>query len=148
MGLPPADRRSTSAAARARWPAQWSGAHRAVPPAQRSHRLSSLSGPLSEVRQISRPPSAADPRRHVISGGSAATSRRTPGSHRFGPSMILAALFCAFLALPLLGLGLRAVGAGGLGDAIRPPIVLEAVRLNLVTPSLVLLTSPLFLSPL
>ena len=62
--------------------------------------------------------------------------------------MILAALFCAFLALPLLGLALRAVGAGGLGDAIGRPIVLEAVRLSLVTTSVVLLLALVFGSPL
>jgi molybdate transport system permease protein len=62
--------------------------------------------------------------------------------------MILAALFGAFLALPLLGLALRAVGAGGLGDAIGRPIVLEAVRLSLVTTSVVLVLALVFGSPL
>jgi molybdate transport system permease protein len=62
--------------------------------------------------------------------------------------MILAALFCVFLALPLLGLVLRAVGAGGLWDAMRRPIVLEAVRLSLLTSSMVLLLALIFGSPL
>src|SRR5947209_4203162 len=62
--------------------------------------------------------------------------------------MIPAALFCAFLALPLLGLALRAVGAGGLWDAIGRPIVLEAVRLSLVTTFVVLMLALAFGSPL
>src|SRR5438445_4578197 len=62
--------------------------------------------------------------------------------------MIPAALFCAFLALPLLGLALRAVGAGGRWDAIGRPIVLEAVRLSLVTTFVVLLLALAFGSPL
>jgi len=62
--------------------------------------------------------------------------------------MILAALFCAFLALPLLGLVLRAVVAGGLLDAMGRPIVLEAVRLSLLTTAVVLLLTLVIGSPL
>jgi molybdate transport system permease protein len=53
-----------------------------------------------------------------------------------------------FLGLPVLGLVLRAVVAGGLWDAMRHSIVLEAVRLSLLTTTLVLLLTLIFGSPL
>jgi molybdate transport system permease protein len=76
---------------------------------------------------------------------------RDRGGFRFtGVSLaiVLAALLCVFLALPLFGLVLRAVVAGGLWETIRRPIVFEAVRLSMVTSSIVLLLSLVFGSPL
>lgn len=65
-----------------------------------------------------------------------------------GPSALPAAALVAFLALPLAGLLARAVGAGGLVDALGRPIVLEALRLSALTSSLVLLLALLLGSPL
>ena len=65
-----------------------------------------------------------------------------------GPSVLPAAALVAFLALPLVGLLARAVGAGGLLDALGRPIVLEALRLSALTSSLVLLLALLLGSPL
>jgi molybdate transport system permease protein len=60
------------------------------------------------------------------------------------PGMLLA----IFLGLPLLGLLVRALGAGGLRDAIQRPIVLEALRLSLLTTMLVLFVALVLGSPL
>jgi molybdate transport system permease protein len=65
-----------------------------------------------------------------------------------GPSALLGMLLAIFLGLPLLGLVVRALGAGGLLDAMQRPIVLEALRLSLLTTSLVLLVALLLGSPL
>src|SRR5437879_1365231 len=65
-----------------------------------------------------------------------------------GPSALPALVLAAFLALPLLGLLARAVGAGGLFDALGRPIVLEALRLSLFTSGVVLLLALLLGSPL
>jgi molybdate transport system permease protein len=60
------------------------------------------------------------------------------------PALVLV----VFLALPLIGLLLRALGAGGLADALLRPIVLDAVRLSLVTTLAVLGVSLALGSPL
>jgi molybdate transport system permease protein len=65
-----------------------------------------------------------------------------------GPSALPGMLLAIFLGLPLLGLLLRALGAGGLLDAMHRPIVLEALRLSLLTTLLVLLVALLLGSPL
>jgi molybdate transport system permease protein len=65
-----------------------------------------------------------------------------------GPSALPALVLAAFLALPLLGLLARAAGAGGLLDALGRPIVVEALRLSLLTSGLVLLLALLLGSPL
>src|SRR5260370_12450092 len=75
-----------------------------------------------------------------------AAAKRT--KRRFGPSLIPALALTAFLALPLLGLLARAVGAGGIWDALGRPIVLAALRLSLLTSALVLLLALLLGSPL
>jgi molybdate transport system permease protein len=54
----------------------------------------------------------------------------------------------AFLALPLLGLLWRTASAAGIWDALARPIVLEALRLSLLTSLLVLLLALLLGSPL
>jgi molybdate transport system permease protein len=77
-----------------------------------------------------------------------ARGRRRQRWFRAGPSTLLAALFCVFLVLPLLGLGLRALVAGGFLAALARPIVFEAVRLSLLTTTVVLLLSLVFGSPL
>jgi molybdate transport system permease protein len=66
-----------------------------------------------------------------------------------GPGSVLPALVVVvFLSLPILGLLIRAVGAGGLADALRRPIVLDAMRLSLVTTVTVLVLSLALGSPL
>ena len=65
-----------------------------------------------------------------------------------GPSVLPALALAAFLALPLLGLLARAVGAGGLWAALGRPIVLEALRLSMLTSAVVLLLALLLGSPL
>jgi len=62
---------------------------------------------------------------------------------------VLPALALAlFLGLPLVGLLLRAVSASGLWDAIGRPIVVEALRLSLITSLLALLLALSLGSPL
>jgi molybdate transport system permease protein len=65
-----------------------------------------------------------------------------------GTSLIPAGVLCLFLAVPLAGLLLRALGAGGFLDALRRPIVLEAVRLSMLTTAAVLLLTLMLGSPL
>src|SRR5262245_42557435 len=70
------------------------------------------------------------------------------GPLRFGVTEILALVMSAFLILPILGLLQRAMINGGLLDAIRRPIVYEAVRLSMWTTVAVLLLTLVFGSPL
>ncbi len=65
-----------------------------------------------------------------------------------GPSALPGALLVVFLGLPLLGLVARALGAGGLWSAMLRPIVLDALRLSLLTTLLVLMLALLLGSPL
>jgi molybdate transport system permease protein len=60
----------------------------------------------------------------------------------------LAGALCVFLGLPLFGLFQRAAVDGGLLDALRRPIVVEAVRLSLITTVIVLVLALIFGSPL
>jgi molybdate transport system permease protein len=62
--------------------------------------------------------------------------------------MILAIALGAFLLLPILGLLQRSVVAGTFVDAIRRPIVYEAVRLSMLTTLGVLVLALVFGSPL
>ena len=62
--------------------------------------------------------------------------------------MVLAVVLSGFLVLPLIGLVERAAVAGTLFDAIRRPIVYEAVRLSMLTSSLVLVLALVFGMPL
>jgi molybdate transport system permease protein len=64
------------------------------------------------------------------------------------PSIALATVLCAFLFLTLFGLIARALLAGGMWEALRRPIVLEAVRLSLLTTLVVLGLALVFGSPL
>jgi molybdate transport system permease protein len=74
---------------------------------------------------------------------------KTPGGRALlAPSLVLALLLGAFLVLPIVGLVQRAAIAGTLFEALRRPIVYEAVRLSLVTTTLVLVLSLIFGSPL
>jgi len=61
---------------------------------------------------------------------------------------VLAALLVVFLALPLVGLVVRAVGSNALVAALLRPIVLDALRLSLLSTSLVLLLALGLGSPL
>jgi molybdate transport system permease protein len=63
-------------------------------------------------------------------------------------SLIPALALALFLALPVVGLLVRALGAGGLLDALGRPIVLEALRLSAFTTVVVLGLSLLLGSPL
>jgi molybdate transport system permease protein len=64
------------------------------------------------------------------------------------PSLLLGGCMAAFLALPLIGLLQRAIVAGGLWEALHRPIVIESVRLSLITTAIVLVVSLIFGSPL
>ena len=64
------------------------------------------------------------------------------------PSLLPALALALFLGLPLVGLLLRAVSASGLWDAIGRPIVVEALRLSLITSLLALLLALSLGSPL
>src|SRR5207244_1473 len=64
------------------------------------------------------------------------------------PSVILSIVLTAFLALPLLGLVQRTLVAGTFFDAIRRPIVYEAVRLSMLTTAAVVVLTLIFGSPL
>ena len=61
--------------------------------------------------------------------------RRTPG---LGASALPAAILVAFLALPVLGMLLRATTTGGLWDALGRPVVLDALKLSLLSTTIVL----------
>src|SRR5207248_5445421 len=64
------------------------------------------------------------------------------------PSVLPAALLTGFLVLPLVGLLSRAIGAGDILGALGRPIVIEALRLSLLTSLLVLALALLLGSPL
>src|SRR5215831_8458480 len=70
------------------------------------------------------------------------------GPLRFGIAELLALIMSVFLILPMIGLIQRAMINGGLLDAIRRPIVYEAVRLSMWTTLAVLLMTLVFGSPL
>ncbi|MGI9146683.1 MAG: ABC transporter permease [Chloroflexota bacterium] len=65
-----------------------------------------------------------------------------------GPSAWPGMLLAVFLGLPLVGLLVRALGAVGLWGALLRPIVLEALRLSLLTSLVVVLLALLLGSPL
>jgi molybdate transport system permease protein len=99
----------------------------------------------------------ADPPRSLgaISRADATASppplKRTPSKRRWpfgGPSLIPALVLAVFLVLPLVGLLTRALGSGGLIDALARPIVVEALRLSAFTTVVVLGLSLLLGSPL
>ena len=81
-------------------------------------------------------PYAADPSIEVLRRKTQPRARRLRAAT--APSLILASVLVLFLALPLVGLLQRALVNGGLADAMHRPIVLEAVRLSLITTVLVL----------
>src|SRR5439155_24034723 len=64
------------------------------------------------------------------------------------PSLLPALALALFLGLPLLGLLARAVTATGLLDAVGRPIVVEALRLSLITSGVALLLALGLGSPL
>jgi molybdate transport system permease protein len=70
------------------------------------------------------------------------------GPLKFGIAELLALIMSMFLILPMIGLIQRALVDGGLLDAIRRPIVYEAVRLSILTTIAVLLLTLVFGSPL
>lgn len=65
-------------------------------------------------------------------------------THAFAP---LAFVFVAFVALPLMALGWRAVESGELGDNITSELVLDAMRLSAVTSTIALAIAVLFGTP-
>src|SRR5438552_3796634 len=92
---------------------------------------------------------ASLPKPRASEAAASAGRRRTPGRRLLGgPSLIPALVLCAFLLVPLIGLLARAVGAGGVIGALGRPIVLEALRLSLVTSAAILLLALLLGSPL
>jgi molybdate transport system permease protein len=74
--------------------------------------------------------------------------RHPGGPARIGGSVILACVLAAFLILPLVGLVQRAALSGTILQAVQRPIVYEAVRLSMVTTTLVLVLSLVFGMPL
>src|SRR4051794_9711011 len=77
-----------------------------------------------------------------------AVPRRRSLRLAMAPSLVLGGVLCLFLGLPLVGLLQRALVNGGLADALRRPIVLEAIRLSIITTVLVLVLTLIFGSPL
>ena len=75
----------------------------------------------------------------------ASNPRRAP---RVGPSIVPAAILLAFLGLPLLGLLVRATTASDVLAAVQRPIVLDALRLSLLSTAAVLALALGFGSPL
>jgi molybdate transport system permease protein len=90
-------------------------------------------------------PISSSPPKLVTLRPARATSRRRVS---LGPSILPAALLTVFLGLPLAGLILRAIGSGGLADALRRPLVLDALRLSALTSTIVLLLVLALGSPL
>ncbi len=72
------------------------------------------------------------------------SAMRLPGV----PSSIPAALLAAFLALPLLGLLIRAGGNSNLAGSLTKPIVIEALKLSLIATAAVLVITLALGSPL
>ncbi len=60
----------------------------------------------------------------------------------------LALIFVAFVALPLVALGWRAVESGELGDNLTSELVLDSMRLSAITSTIALLLAILFGTPL
>jgi molybdate transport system permease protein len=71
-----------------------------------------------------------------------------PGRARLGVSALPAGLLVVFLALPLIGMLGRATTTGGLLSALGRPVVLESLRISLLTTSIVLGLTLLLGSPL
>ena len=91
---------------------------------------------------------AAPPGGSPASVGRSTSSRRTGG--RWGERSItaLAALFALFLGLPVITLVVRAVVDGSLAIAVASPVVLDALRLSLVTTAVSLVITVTFGLPL
>jgi molybdate transport system permease protein len=70
------------------------------------------------------------------------------GRARLGVSALPAGLLVVFLALPLIGMLGRATTTGGLLSALGRPVVLESLRISLLTTSIVLGLTLLLGSPL
>jgi molybdate transport system permease protein len=64
------------------------------------------------------------------------------------PSVAPAALLAGFLALPLLGLLIRAGASSNLAASLTKPIVLEALKLSVIATAIVLVTTLALGSPL
>ncbi|MDQ6673854.1 MAG: ABC transporter permease [Chloroflexota bacterium] len=73
------------------------------------------------------------------------SSQKSPA---FGLSALPASLLVVFLALPILGLVGRATTTGGLLAALQRPVVLDALRLSLLSTTSVLGLTLVFGSPL
>jgi molybdate transport system permease protein len=104
---------------------------------------------------VAHPSVTTDLSRHepeLADAPAATDQQRRPAAHRgplrLGIMELLALVMSAFLILPILGLLQRALANGGLLDAIRRPIVYEAVRLSMWTTLVVLLLTLVFGSPL
>jgi molybdate transport system permease protein len=69
----------------------------------------------------------------------------TPG---LGVSAIPAFLLVLFLALPVVGMVARATTTGGLWGALQRPVVLDALRLSMLSTTIVLVLTLVFGSPL
>jgi molybdate transport system permease protein len=86
---------------------------------------------------------------HATAVGGVSRSRRSghvrPG---VGLSALPASLLVLFLALPVLGLLARATTAGGLWTALQRPVVLDALRLSLLSTTVVLALTLVFGTPL
>jgi molybdate transport system permease protein len=61
---------------------------------------------------------------------------------------VLATVLVVFLALPVLGMLVRAATAGGVWDALGRPVVLDALRLSMLSTTIVLVLTLIFGSPL
>lgn len=102
---------------------------------------------MAVTTDLARPESATRQEGHADARQNWGERRGRP-ARRLGPSVILAVVLGAFLILPIVGLVQRAALAGSLLDAVRRPIVYEAVRLSMLTTLGVLLLTLVFGSPL
>src|ERR1700680_524777 len=80
--------------------------------------------------------------------GESGTKAKAPARRPGGLSAIPAGLLVLFLGLPIVGLLGRALGAGTVLAALGRPIVLEALRLSMLSTLAVLLLSLVLGSPL
>ncbi len=67
---------------------------------------------------------------------------------KLGPSVVPAAVCVLLLTLPLLGLLIRSLTAGGLASALQRPIVIDALKLSAITTTIVLVGVLVLGSPL
>jgi len=109
-----------------------------------------VEAPVREQRELAPPPPFTE-RFLDASPARAVSGRRQwgrPRSPSLGLSVVPAAALVLFLALPVVGMLVRAATAGGVWGAVQRPVVLDALRLSMLSTTIVLVLTLLFGSPL